>query len=115
MRSRLVALLSVLAVLAMLAAACGPAATPTSAPEPTSPREATPPLQPEETPTAPPPTIKRGGVLKFGSTAEPTDLDPAFSGASNEQSHIFPYVFDSLTEWDWETLEPVPALADVPL
>ncbi|HMN72112.1 MAG TPA: ABC transporter substrate-binding protein [Rhodoblastus sp.] len=54
---------------------------------------------------------KRGGVLKIAANANPSSLDPATGGSGADHTMLFP-MFDTLTEWDYETLKPKPGLAE---
>jgi len=54
---------------------------------------------------------RRGGVLKVAAPANPSSLDPATGGAGTD--HVFLYtIFDTLIEWDYETLRAKPGLAE---
>jgi len=56
-------------------------------------------------------TPVRGGVLKVSAQANPSSLDPATGGAGTD--HVFLYtMFDTLVEWDYETLRAKPGLAE---
>lgn len=51
-----------------------------------------------------------GGVLKIRGNANPSSLDPATGGAGSD--HVFLYNFyDTLIDWEPETLAPAPGLA----
>jgi ABC-type transport system substrate-binding protein len=51
-----------------------------------------------------------GGVLRVAANANPSSLDPTTGGAGSD--HVFLYCFyDTLVEWDYETLAPLPGLA----
>jgi len=54
---------------------------------------------------------KKGGVLKIAANANPSSLDPATGGSGADHTMLFP-MFDTLTEWDYETLKPKPGLAE---
>lgn len=54
---------------------------------------------------------KKGGVLKVSANANPSSLDPATGGAGSDHTMLFP-MYDTLTEWDFETLKPKPGLAE---
>lgn len=56
-------------------------------------------------------TPKRGGVLKVSANANPSSLDPATGGAGSDHTMLFP-MYDTLMEWDYETLKPKPGLAE---
>ncbi|MFV8836408.1 ABC transporter substrate-binding protein [Aquisalimonas sp. APHAB1-3] len=51
-----------------------------------------------------------GGVLTISAPANPSSLDPATGGSGTDHVFLFP-MFDTLVEWDYETLEPKPGLA----
>jgi ABC-type transport system substrate-binding protein len=54
---------------------------------------------------------KKGGVLKVSASANPSSLDPATGGAGSDHTMLFP-IYDTLVEWDYETLKPKPGLAE---
>jgi peptide/nickel transport system substrate-binding protein len=54
---------------------------------------------------------KKGGVLKVAANANPSSLDPATGGSGADHTMLFP-IYDTLTEWDYETLKPKPGLAE---
>src|SRR5438445_5618877 len=54
---------------------------------------------------------KRGGVLRISAPANPSSLDPATGGAGSDHAFLFT-MYDTLTEWDFETLKPKPGLAE---
>src|SRR3954454_13035305 len=56
-------------------------------------------------------TPKRGGILRISAPANPSSLDPATGGAGSDHAFLFT-MYDSLTEWDFETLKPKPGLAE---
>jgi len=53
---------------------------------------------------------KKGGVLKVSANANPSSLDPQTGGAGSDHTMLYP-MYDTLTEWDYETLKPKPGLA----
>ena len=54
--------------------------------------------------------LAAGGVLKVAAPANPSSLDPMTGGSG--QDHPFLYtVFDTLVEWEYESLDPKPGLA----
>lgn len=53
---------------------------------------------------------KRGGVLKVACLANPSSLDPATGGSGFDHSFLWT-MYDTLIEWDYETLKPQPGLA----
>ena len=54
---------------------------------------------------------RKGGVLKVAANANPSSLDPTTGGAGSDHTMLFP-MYDTLTEWDYETLKPKPGLAE---
>lgn len=54
---------------------------------------------------------KRGGVLKVSANTNPSSLDPATGGSGYDHTVLYT-LFDTLTEWDYETLKPKPGLAE---
>lgn len=54
---------------------------------------------------------RKGGVLKVVAAANPSSLDPATGGAGSDHSILWP-IYDTLVEWDYQTLKPVPGLAE---
>jgi peptide/nickel transport system permease protein/peptide/nickel transport system substrate-binding protein len=53
----------------------------------------------------------KGGVLKVAAPANPSSMDPATGGAGSD--HVFLWtVYDTLVEWDYATLKPVPGMAE---
>jgi peptide/nickel transport system substrate-binding protein len=56
-------------------------------------------------------TPKRGGILRISASANPSSLDPATGGAGSDHAFLFT-MFDTLTEWEFETLKPRPGLAE---
>src|SRR5258705_8900887 len=56
-------------------------------------------------------TPKRGGILRISTPANPSSLDPATGGAGSDHPFLFT-MYDTLTEWDFETLKPKPGLAE---
>jgi len=53
---------------------------------------------------------KKGGVLKVGAPANPSSLDPATGGAGSDHSILWT-MYDTLVEWDYDTLKPKPGMA----
>lgn len=53
---------------------------------------------------------KKGGILKVAAPANPSSLDPATGGAGSDHSILWT-MYDTLVEWDYETLKPKPGLA----
>ena len=53
---------------------------------------------------------KKGGILKIAAPANPSSLDPATGGAGSDHSILWT-MYDTLVEWDYETLKPNPGLA----
>ena len=56
-------------------------------------------------------TPKRGGILRISAPANPSSLDPATGGAGSDHAFLFT-MYDTLTEWEFETLKPRPGLAE---
>src|SRR3954453_7706464 len=56
-------------------------------------------------------TPKRGGILRISAPANPSSLDPATGGAGSDHAFLFT-MYDTLTEWEFETLKPKPGLAE---
>jgi peptide/nickel transport system substrate-binding protein len=54
---------------------------------------------------------KRGGILRISAPANPSSLDPATGGAGSDHAFLFT-MYDTLAEWDFETLKPRPGLAE---
>lgn len=53
---------------------------------------------------------KEGGVLRLSAPANPSSLDPARGVSGYDHVILYP-MYDTLTEWDYTTLEPRPGLA----
>jgi ABC-type transport system substrate-binding protein len=53
---------------------------------------------------------KKGGILKIAAPANPSSLDPATGGSGADHSILWT-MYDTLIEWDYETLKPAPGLA----
>jgi peptide/nickel transport system permease protein/peptide/nickel transport system substrate-binding protein len=56
-------------------------------------------------------TPKRGGTLRVSAFTNPSSLDPCTGGAGSDHTFLYT-MYDSLTEWDFETLKPKPGLAE---
>jgi peptide/nickel transport system substrate-binding protein len=56
-------------------------------------------------------TPKRGGTLRVSAFTNPSSLDPATGGAGSDHTFLYT-LYDTLTEWDFETLKPKPGLAE---
>ncbi len=56
-------------------------------------------------------TPKRGGILRISAPTNPSSLDPATGGAGSDHAFLFT-MYDTLTEWDFETLKSKPGLAE---
>jgi peptide/nickel transport system permease protein/peptide/nickel transport system substrate-binding protein len=54
---------------------------------------------------------KRGGILRISAPTNPSSLDPATGGAGSDHAFLFT-IYDTLTEWEFETLKPKPGLAE---
>lgn len=57
------------------------------------------------------PNAKRGGILRISGQTNPSSMDPYTGGAGTDHTFLWP-VFDTLVEWDYATLKPVPGMAD---
>ena len=55
-------------------------------------------------------TPQRGGVLKVSANANPSSLDPATGGAGSDHTFLWT-IYDTLVEWDYETLKTKPGMA----
>lgn len=53
---------------------------------------------------------RKGGVLKAAAPANPSSLDPATGGSGFDHTVLWT-MYDTLTEWDYDTLIPKPSLA----
>lgn len=56
-------------------------------------------------------TPKKGGTLRVSAFTNPSSLDPATGGAGSDHTFLYP-MYDTLTEFDFETLKPKPGLAE---
>ena len=56
-------------------------------------------------------TPKRGGTLRVSAFGNPSSLDPATGGAGSDHTFLFT-MYDTLTEWEFDTLKPKPGLAE---
>ena len=54
---------------------------------------------------------KRGGTLKVSAAANPSSLDPFTGGAGSDHTFLWT-MFDTLVEWDYETLKAKPGMAE---
>ena len=54
---------------------------------------------------------KPGGILRISAPTNPSSLDPATGGAGSDHAFLFT-MYDTLTEWDFDTLKPKPGLAE---
>lgn len=52
-----------------------------------------------------------GGILRIGSFADPTSLDPATGGGGHDHVFLYP-IFATLVTWEYDTLKPLPGLAE---
>ena len=52
---------------------------------------------------------RRGGILRISAPANPSSLDPATGGAGSDHAFLFT-MYDTLTEWEFDTLKPKPGL-----
>jgi len=53
---------------------------------------------------------KRGGTLRLSALANPSSLDPATGGSGFDHCYLWT-IYDTLVEWDYDTLKPKPGLA----
>ncbi len=53
---------------------------------------------------------KKGGVLRLAAPANPSSLDPTTGGAGSDHTILWT-MYDTLVEWDYDTLKPKPGLA----
>ena len=56
-------------------------------------------------------TPRRGGILKVSAPANPSSLDPYTGGSGLDHSFLYT-IFDTLIEWEYETLKARPGLAE---
>ncbi|HML07395.1 MAG TPA: ABC transporter substrate-binding protein [Xanthobacteraceae bacterium] len=56
-------------------------------------------------------TAKKGGVLKVAAPANPSSLDPVTGGSGADHPFLYT-IFDTLIEWDYESLRAKPGLAE---
>src|SRR3981189_1112712 len=56
-------------------------------------------------------TPKRGGILRISAFTNPSSLDPTTGGAGSDHAFLFT-IYDTLTEWEFETLKPKRGLAE---
>lgn len=54
---------------------------------------------------------KQGGILRIAAGSNPSSLDPATGGSGNDHSFLWT-LYDTLVEWDYETLSTRPGMAD---
>jgi ABC-type transport system substrate-binding protein len=54
---------------------------------------------------------KRGGTLRISAPTNPSSLDPATGGSGSDHAFLFT-MYDTLTEWEFDTLKPKPGLAE---
>jgi peptide/nickel transport system permease protein/peptide/nickel transport system substrate-binding protein len=57
------------------------------------------------------PNAKRGGILKVSGWANPSSLDPYTGGSGGDHTFLWT-MYDTLVEWDYATLKPIPGLAE---
>ena len=53
---------------------------------------------------------KKGGVLRLAAPANPSSLDPTTGGAGSDHTILWT-MYDTLVEWDYDTLKPKPGIA----
>lgn len=54
---------------------------------------------------------KRGGIFRISNNFNPSSLDPTTGGSGSDHSYLYT-LYDTLTEWDYDTLRVKPGLAD---
>jgi peptide/nickel transport system substrate-binding protein len=54
---------------------------------------------------------KKGGTLRISANTNPSSLDPTTGGAGSDHTYLYT-MYDTLTEWDYATLKPLPGLAE---
>lgn len=54
---------------------------------------------------------KRGGTLRVSAFTNPSSLDPTTGGAGSDHAFLFT-MYDTLTEWEFDTLKAKPGLAE---
>lgn len=52
----------------------------------------------------------KGGVLKVSAAANPSSLDPMTGGSGADHSFLWT-IYDTLVEWEYDTLKPKPGIA----
>ncbi len=57
------------------------------------------------------PRRRRAASLRISAPANPSSLDPATGGAGSDHAFLFT-MYDTLIEWEFETLKPKPGLAE---
>jgi len=55
-------------------------------------------------------TPHKGGVLKVSAAANPSSLDPMTGGSGADHSFLWT-IYDTLVEWEYDTLKPKPGIA----
>lgn len=56
-------------------------------------------------------TARAGGVLKIASLSNPSSLDPATGGSGYDHAYLWT-IFDTLVEWDYDSLQTRPGMAE---
>jgi peptide/nickel transport system substrate-binding protein len=54
---------------------------------------------------------KKGDTLHVSSASNPSSLDPTTGGSGADHAFLYP-MFDTLMEWEYDSLKPVPGLAE---
>jgi ABC-type transport system substrate-binding protein len=54
---------------------------------------------------------KKGGLLRVSSASNPSSLDPATGGSGADHAFLYT-MYDTLTEWEYDSLKPAPGLAE---
>lgn len=57
------------------------------------------------------PAAKKGGVLRIASQSNPSSLDPATGGSGYDHTYLWT-IYDTLVEWDFESLRTRPGMAE---
>jgi peptide/nickel transport system substrate-binding protein len=56
-------------------------------------------------------TPKKGGVLRVSSASNPSSLDPTTGGSGADHAFLYT-MYDTLMEWEYDSLKPKPGLAE---
>lgn len=55
--------------------------------------------------------VKRGGTLRIASSSNPSSLDPATGGSGYDHGYLWT-LYDTLVDWDYDTLRTRPGMAE---